>query len=87
MAQEPAETPITFQRIGACKVFSNSRLVFHFLTPFCGLRQPTIVFNQAPVMGQGSNQMMWDTENWKFSFFSCVQALALHLGRPLPVIL
>lgn len=40
-----------------------------FLTLSCGLRQPTIVFNQAPVMGQGSNQMMWDTENRKLSFF------------------
>ena len=40
-------------------------------------------------MGQGSNQMMWDTENRSFfvSFFNCFQALALQLGRPLPVIL
>ena len=56
-----------------------------FLTPFCGLRQLTNSFSQTPVMGQGSNQMMWDTENWIF-FFSCFQALALHLGRVLPVI-
>ena len=62
-------TSLTFQIIGAYFFIVRFSAVFWcsiFLTPSCGLRQPTIVFNQAPVMGQGSNQMMWDTENPKF---------------------